>query len=475
MARKEIALGIIAGDGTGTPLRVGGGKINDNFKELYSGIVEVNDNPATPSAGHILIYRHSDGRILMKNSDNQVIQVDRWKIKDNLDNVAPSLLYLKFGQHFTIQENGDNLLVTLSEAHLIHEQNTDTKLAEGTEFEISAEELWDLLVAQKDLEVSVAYVSGWIFPPVNEFVEVFPTGINEGYRVIYNDNKIYTYENNDWVLDNHTTDLSLIDKWAVFVYDSPEGYNKFYIWDNDLGEWVYAPELDLYAGRFQTIFSENGRMARPFFGEGPGSSIRLIQQSGKYAFFEDFTNIPQIEELQEPGIALIDCIVEDPDNLVYLYYRLATGEMFVQFKKNGVYSEWRRLLYYDEIEDLLNLEEELNQRIYPPLVKSSEPEVLVNNESYTYLADCTSNHVKFVLPDPSTCIGQTFKFRHIKGDSFTMTVERTVGNIVVDEVNSTLISSEGLVGFWFTLESDGTDFYLISDSGLTITNLDVII
>lgn len=35
MARQEIAIGTIADDGTGDTLRVGGGKINDNFVELY--------------------------------------------------------------------------------------------------------------------------------------------------------------------------------------------------------------------------------------------------------------------------------------------------------------------------------------------------------------------------------------------------------------------------------------------------------
>jgi len=471
MARKEIALGIIAGDGTGTPLRVGGGKINDNFKELYSGIVEVNDNPATPSAGHILIYRHSDGRILMKNSDNQVIQVDRWKIKDNLGNVASSLLYLQFGQHFTFQEDGDNLIITLSEANLIHEQNSDTKLAEGTDNEISAEELKSLLSAEKDLEVSLGEISGWIFPPVNEIVTDFPTTVDEGYRVIKDDNKIYTLEGSTWVLDTKTTDLSQIDGWLIHIYDSPEGPNYNYVYDYTEDNWLPSSDTQVETGRFQTVYSENGRMARPFFGDGPGSSIRLINQSGKYAFYEDMLDIPSVEN---PDIGVIDCIARDSNNLVYIYHRLATGEIFIQFKHDQNYTSWKKLVYHEDIADLLNLEEELLAKTYPPMVKSSAAEVLVSIDNSTHLADCTSNHVKFVLPDPSTCIGQTFKFRHIKGDSFTMTVERTVGNIVVDEVNSTLISSEGLVGFWFTLESDGTDFYLILDSGLTTTNLDVI-
>ena len=36
MARQVINTGTVANDGTGDNLRVGGGKVNDNFSELYT-------------------------------------------------------------------------------------------------------------------------------------------------------------------------------------------------------------------------------------------------------------------------------------------------------------------------------------------------------------------------------------------------------------------------------------------------------
>jgi len=46
MARQEIDLGTVAGDGTGDTLRDAGGKINDNFNEVYNytnGFIDYND------------------------------------------------------------------------------------------------------------------------------------------------------------------------------------------------------------------------------------------------------------------------------------------------------------------------------------------------------------------------------------------------------------------------------------------------
>ena len=38
MAKQTIGIGTTAGDGTGDGLRTAGGKINDNFTEVYDGL-----------------------------------------------------------------------------------------------------------------------------------------------------------------------------------------------------------------------------------------------------------------------------------------------------------------------------------------------------------------------------------------------------------------------------------------------------
>jgi len=49
MAQQTIAIGTVANDGTGDPLRTAFDKCNDNFDELYDGIMPTG-TPATSSS-----------------------------------------------------------------------------------------------------------------------------------------------------------------------------------------------------------------------------------------------------------------------------------------------------------------------------------------------------------------------------------------------------------------------------------------
>jgi hypothetical protein len=45
MAQQIVNIGVVANDGTGDSLRVGGDKINDNFTELYALVSALSENP----------------------------------------------------------------------------------------------------------------------------------------------------------------------------------------------------------------------------------------------------------------------------------------------------------------------------------------------------------------------------------------------------------------------------------------------
>lgn len=49
MAQQTINIGTVANDGTGDTLRTAGSKINDNFSELYNGIIFSNTETLTSS------------------------------------------------------------------------------------------------------------------------------------------------------------------------------------------------------------------------------------------------------------------------------------------------------------------------------------------------------------------------------------------------------------------------------------------
>jgi hypothetical protein len=501
MAREEINIGFTPNDNTGTPLRVGGMKINNNFKELYSGVVEVNNNPDTPGTDHVTIYAHTDGRVLMKDSNNVVKQINRFIVLDNTGAEQAEKIKLQFGTNFALSVDGDKLVVNLiadsggypvhgNELHdpdfasadhdhdgNIHEQNTDTKLGEGTEYEVSVEDLRDLLDRQEDAEPSLPdNITGWIFPPVNEIVASLPISADEGYRIIdLTDNKIYTWEDSGWVLDPITTDLMGINGFVVRVFNSPNGPNREYIYNYDTDTWIDISEtfvLDL--GRFQTNFgifgnltfsTEKIRTTRPFFGLVNGYSIRSIISSGKYVIAEGMEDIPDFpSEEYEPGFALVEATVFMSNRLFYLYYRLNTGDIFFQSCNEGVYTSWRKVSSFDN--------EEFGE-INPGLLKTYLPEKTISANITTYLADTLLNHVKFVLLDPASVKNKKFTFRHFTGYN-TMTVERSTGSIYWDGFECNLISSEGVSGFWVTLQSDGINYYIIADSGLTETNVNIV-
>ena len=102
------------------------------------------------------------------------------------------------------------------------------------------------------------------------------------------------------------------------------------------------------------------------------------------------------------------------------------------------------------------------------LLVTTEHETNVGDYN-SYIADATSNHVKFVLPDAATYEGAEYTFRHISG-TFAMNVERSGLDLVILDG----FSWEGVTtdepGTWFTLQSDGTSWYVTRDSGLTIAN-----
>lgn len=73
MAKQTIAIGTVANDGTGDPLRTAFDKCNDNFDELYV-VAPANGTPASASATGVA------GTVLWDSSYIYVcIATDTWK------------------------------------------------------------------------------------------------------------------------------------------------------------------------------------------------------------------------------------------------------------------------------------------------------------------------------------------------------------------------------------------------------------
>lgn len=86
-----------------------------------------------------------------------------------------------------------------------------------------------------------------------------------------------------------------------------------------------------------------------------------------------------------------------------------------------------------------------------------------------YLADCTGNHVKFVLPLASQSKHISYRFRHI-GGTYAMNVERTGDDKVYHNLSEWLGVTTDTPGTWFVLKSDGHDWIIVTDSGLDSAN-----
>ena len=112
MAQLLINLGAAAQDGTGTPLRQGGNKINQNFTEVYKGTVLESDSPANPDSGYALLFPTPDGRVLHKNSDGVSKPIQRHLILYDGVEQSPKL-GLNFSDDFDVSDDGDNLLIEL--------------------------------------------------------------------------------------------------------------------------------------------------------------------------------------------------------------------------------------------------------------------------------------------------------------------------------------------------------------------------
>lgn len=113
MGRLIIDLGAVAQDKTGTNLRQGGLKINQNFEEVYQGILEESDSPDNPDEGYAILFPTPDGRVLLKDSEGNTKVVQRHKVYDGSDTLMPAKSGLKFSASFNVVEVGDNLTISL--------------------------------------------------------------------------------------------------------------------------------------------------------------------------------------------------------------------------------------------------------------------------------------------------------------------------------------------------------------------------
>lgn len=103
------------------------------------------------------------------------------------------------------------------------------------------------------------------------------------------------------------------------------------------------------------------------------------------------------------------------------------------------------------------------------VVRTSANEYEVIRGYSSYIGNCLANHVKFVLPDVSAMSGSQFTFRH-GGGAYAITIERSVSDLInVDGSDWEGITSD-VSGFWVTLQSDGTKWYVVADSGIGIAN-----
>jgi hypothetical protein len=91
----------------------------------------------------------------------------------------------------------------------------------------------------------------------------------------------------------------------------------------------------------------------------------------------------------------------------------------------------------------------------------------------TYLADTSANHVDLILPIASLMKNITLTFRHVDG-TYAMTVYRSGDSKIEFNGNEYVEAMSDNIGTWFSLKSDGTNYHVVMDSGLTELNFAVI-
>jgi hypothetical protein len=103
------------------------------------------------------------------------------------------------------------------------------------------------------------------------------------------------------------------------------------------------------------------------------------------------------------------------------------------------------------------------------IMVTSDNEVACTVGIRTYIANTLDGHVKFVLPDALMAKGTPLTYRHNKG-SYAMNVERAgSANIIWNGAEWAGVTSI-TIGTWLTVVSDGTDYYIVQDSGITEDN-----
>lgn len=121
-----------------------------------------------------------------------------------------------------------------------------------------------------------------------------------------------------------------------------------------------------------------------------------------------------------------------------------------------------------------------NGQIYPqrlpsstirPVVLTSDQVILASTANQAYVVRCLNDHVDIVLPSAETNANMPITFRLGAQDSgYAMTIERSgTDDIYVNGDTWAGITSD-VLGFWVTLISDGTRWYVVSDSGIAPEN-----
>lgn len=77
MAKQTISLGTAPNDGTGDNLRIAGGKINDNFNELYGGLQSVTTVNVSINSGEDYTHETSSS---VEPKIVQVFDPDGWQM-----------------------------------------------------------------------------------------------------------------------------------------------------------------------------------------------------------------------------------------------------------------------------------------------------------------------------------------------------------------------------------------------------------
>jgi uncharacterized protein (TIGR02145 family) len=184
-----------------------------------------------------------------------------------------------------------------------------------------------------------AIVSFWISPPVNEIVTDLPLAPTNGYRVIHN-NIIKEYITDTWVDQYGGSGIALANGYAVIVIIDGVLTNQTYVWDDVESEWVNRTNgVGIDESRYVTGYIEGKRRARDFTGLNapPSGSVRAITSTGFYVVDRDLSDLPT----NTSGIAFLEVLSKDDNNLVYRYYD-TTGD-WIQKKEDGVYSSWTNI------------------------------------------------------------------------------------------------------------------------------------